>query len=49
MRDVYKDEDLAIPEGVTVSIKSRVITVEGPRGKLVKVSYEVEGLQKGGA
>jgi hypothetical protein len=36
MRDVLKTEDLDIPEGVTVDIKSRVITVTGPRGTLTK-------------
>ncbi|KAI9271656.1 ribosomal protein L6, alpha-beta domain-containing protein [Phascolomyces articulosus] len=36
MKDIYKDEELAIPEGVTVNIKSRVITVKGPRGELTK-------------
>lgn len=37
MRDIYADEDLAVPENVTVAIKARQVTVEGPRGKLVKV------------
>lgn len=37
MKDIYKEEVLDIPEGVTVSIKSRVVTVVGPRGTLVKV------------
>ncbi|KAK9899742.1 60S ribosomal protein L9 [Cystobasidium minutum MCA 4210] len=36
MRDIYKDETVVVPAGVTLAIKSRVITVEGPRGKLVK-------------
>jgi len=36
MRDVLQTEILEIPEGVTVSIKSRLIEVTGPRGKLVK-------------
>ncbi|CAE6412225.1 unnamed protein product [Rhizoctonia solani] len=36
MRDVLSTEELTIPDGVTVQIKSRLITVEGPRGKLVK-------------
>jgi len=36
MRDVLQTEELTIPEGVSLSIKSRLITVEGPRGKLVK-------------
>lgn len=37
MRDIYKDEQIVVPAGVTLAIKSRVINVEGPRGKLTKV------------
>jgi len=36
MRDVVQTEDLEIPQGVTVDISSRLITVEGPRGVLKK-------------
>jgi large subunit ribosomal protein L9e len=36
MRDVLKTEELDIPEGVDVNVKSRVISVSGPRGKLTK-------------
>ena len=36
MRDVLKTEELEIPAGVDVSIKSRLITVTGPRGTLNK-------------
>ncbi|KAI9496643.1 ribosomal protein L6, alpha-beta domain-containing protein [Zychaea mexicana] len=36
MKDIYKDDELAIPEGVTVNVKSRVVTVKGPRGELTK-------------
>ncbi|KAJ7781128.1 ribosomal protein L6, alpha-beta domain-containing protein [Mycena metata] len=36
MRDVLKTEELDIPEGIEVSIKSRLITVKGPRGSLSK-------------
>jgi large subunit ribosomal protein L9e len=36
MLDVQKVEDLEIPEGVDVSVKSRLITVTGPRGTLTK-------------
>ncbi|TFY83944.1 hypothetical protein EWM64_g77 [Hericium alpestre] len=36
MRDVLKTEELDIPEGITVTVKSRVITVTGPRGTLTK-------------
>ena len=36
MRDVHSTEELDIPEGVDVTVKSRIITVEGPRGILVK-------------
>lgn len=36
MRDILKTEELDIPDNVTVAIKSRIISVEGPRGKLEK-------------
>jgi len=36
MRDVLTTEELTIPEGVTVEIKSRLISVTGPRGVLKK-------------
>ncbi|KAF7546948.1 hypothetical protein G7Z17_g8075 [Cylindrodendrum hubeiense] len=36
MRYIHSQELLEIPEGVKVAIKSRIVTVEGPRGKLVK-------------
>jgi len=36
MRDVLKTEELAIPDGVDITVKSRVISVSGPRGKLTK-------------
>jgi large subunit ribosomal protein L9e len=36
MRYIHSEETLEVPENVKVSIKSRVVTVEGPRGKLTK-------------
>ncbi|KAK4634878.1 60S ribosomal protein L9-B [Fulvia fulva] len=36
MRYIYSEETLDIPEGVKVHIKTRQVTVEGPRGKLSK-------------
>ncbi|KAK6529311.1 60S ribosomal protein L9B [Arthrobotrys megalospora] len=36
MKYLYSSESLTIPEGVTVNIKARVVTVTGPRGKLVR-------------
>ncbi|KAI0770817.1 60S ribosomal protein L9 [Irpex lacteus] len=36
MRDILKTEELDIPDGVDVSVKSRIITVKGPRGTLTK-------------
>src|SRR6478735_11330334 len=36
MKDIYKQDELEIPEGVKVNIKSRQVTVEGPRGVLTK-------------
>ncbi|KAJ1967655.1 60S ribosomal protein L9B [Dispira parvispora] len=36
MRDIYKDEIITIPAGVTLSVKARVVKVTGPRGSLTK-------------
>jgi len=36
MRDVLQTEELEIPSGVEVTVKSRVITVTGSRGTLTK-------------
>ncbi|KAG6362207.1 hypothetical protein INS49_010437 [Diaporthe citri] len=36
MKYIHSEETLEIPEGVKVQIKARQVTVEGPRGKLVK-------------
>ncbi|SCZ87374.1 BZ3500_MvSof-1268-A1-R1_Chr2-2g04840 [Microbotryum saponariae] len=36
MKQIYKEEELVIPEGVKVAIKARIITVTGPRGTLQK-------------
>ncbi|KAL7271555.1 60S ribosomal protein L9B [Rhizina undulata] len=36
MKYIHSNETLTIPEGVSVEIKSRVVHVTGPRGKLVK-------------
>ena len=42
MKYVQSIESLAIPEDVTVSIKSRIVTVTGPRGQLVKALKHVD-------
>ncbi|KAK4456583.1 ribosomal protein L6, alpha-beta domain-containing protein [Cladorrhinum samala] len=36
MRYIHSEETIEVPENVKVSIKSRLVTVEGPRGKLTK-------------
>jgi len=36
MRDIHTTEELSIPDGVFVSVKSRIVTVKGPRGALTK-------------
>ncbi|KAK9324913.1 ribosomal protein L6, alpha-beta domain-containing protein [Lipomyces orientalis] len=36
MKYIQSDELLEVPEGVTVSIKSRIVVVRGPRGTLTK-------------
>lgn len=53
MKQIYKEEELDIPEGITVAIKARIITVVGPRGTLQKVrtdsctDYEGRGEELG--
>eukprot|EP00211_Chloroparvula_japonica_P016146 CAMPEP_0119119572 /NCGR_PEP_ID=MMETSP1310-20130426/1006_1 /TAXON_ID=464262 /ORGANISM="Genus nov. species nov., Strain RCC2339" /LENGTH=193 /DNA_ID=CAMNT_0007109017 /DNA_START=13 /DNA_END=594 /DNA_ORIENTATION=- len=37
MRQICTSRSLVIPEDVTVTVKSRTVTVKGPRGSLVKV------------
>ncbi|KAH8105906.1 60S ribosomal protein L9 [Cristinia sonorae] len=50
MRDVLKTEELDIPDGVEITIKSRLITVKGPRGTLTKnvrhIDMDIRLLQK---
>ncbi|MCJ1443419.1 MAG: hypothetical protein MMC23_003917 [Stictis urceolatum] len=36
MRYIHSSETLTVPDNVKVSIRTRIVTVEGPRGKLVK-------------
>jgi len=36
MKYIHSQESLTIPEGVDVSIRSRIVTVNGPRGELKK-------------
>jgi large subunit ribosomal protein L9e len=36
MKDISSVESLVIPEGVTVVLKARSVTVTGPRGTLTK-------------
>ncbi|THV08454.1 ribosomal protein L6 [Dendrothele bispora CBS 962.96] len=51
MRDVLQTEELDIPAGVEVTVKSRLITVTGPRGTLTKNVRHVDmdiRLVKGG-
>jgi len=36
MKYIHSSESLTVPEGVKVAIKSRLVIVEGPRGKLTK-------------
>ncbi|RPA99548.1 ribosomal protein L6 [Choiromyces venosus 120613-1] len=36
MKYIHSQESLTIPEGVDVSIRSRIVTVKGPRGELKK-------------
>lgn len=36
MKTILRTENIKIPEGVTVEIRARVITLKGPRGTLTK-------------
>ncbi|KAL2831982.1 ribosomal protein L6, alpha-beta domain-containing protein [Aspergillus cavernicola] len=36
MRYIHSEETLPIPDNVKIHIRSRIVTVEGPRGKLTK-------------
>ncbi|KAF9906404.1 hypothetical protein BX616_000741 [Lobosporangium transversale] len=36
MKDIYKEEILPVPANVEVQIKSRIVTVTGPRGTITK-------------
>ncbi|KAK3394588.1 ribosomal protein L6, alpha-beta domain-containing protein [Podospora didyma] len=36
MRYIHSEETLEVPSNVKIAIKSRLVTVEGPRGKLTK-------------
>jgi len=42
MKDITSNESLAIPEGVEIKIKSRVVTVTGPRGTLTKAVRHIQ-------
>jgi len=36
MKYIFSEETIVVPESVKVHIRSRIVTVEGPRGKLTK-------------
>ena len=42
MKDITANESLAIPEGVDIKIKSRIVTVTGPRGTLTKAVRHIQ-------
>lgn len=46
MRDIIKEEELEVPEGVKISVKSRILKVTGARGTLTKnlrhIDLEIE-------
>lgn len=51
MKDLTSVETLAIPAGVSVAVKARKITVEGPRGTLVKnvghIAMDIQVVSRG--
>lgn len=42
MKDITANETLSIPEGVDIKIKSRIVTVTGPRGTLTKAVRHIQ-------
>ena len=36
MKTIHCEQEVNVPEGCSVSVKSRIITVKGPRGKLTR-------------
>ena len=42
MKDLSSIETLPIPEGVEIKLKSRVVTVTGPRGTLTKAVKHIQ-------
>jgi len=52
MRDVLQTETVVIPKGVTALIDARIVTIEGPRGKLVRdlhhISMDIRLVKKKG-
>ena len=49
---ILKEERIDVPEGVTVTVAKKVVTVEGPRGDLsrsfIKTPVQIIGLKKDG-
>jgi len=41
MRDVLQTETVVIPQGVTATVEARIITIVGPRGKLVRDLHHI--------
>lgn len=41
MRDVLQTETVEIPKGVSAKVEARIITIEGPRGKLVRDLHHI--------
>lgn len=41
MRDVLQTDTVVVPKGVTASVEARIITIEGPRGKLVRDLHHI--------
>jgi ribosomal protein L6P/L9E len=46
MKYIHSQETLAVPEGVKVHIKTRVVTVEGPRGAQSARNARTHALQQ---
>lgn len=51
MRQIYSTKNIEVPEGVSVEVKARKVTVKGPKGTLVRefkhLSLDIQKMENG--
>ncbi|KAF0852708.1 60S large subunit ribosomal protein uL6 (rpL9) [Andalucia godoyi] len=45
VREIFSNQSIDMPEGVTVEVKSRVVRVKGPKGSLTKAFKHIPNLE----